>query len=482
MKINIFRHNINLNKIFKNKFICKTVFNLNKINKNNIFDITAFLLSICFAILGSIISLNRFWQYDIWYYDFGIFDQAIWRAAQFKAPIIDHFRVSGKWIWADHFNPSIFLFSIIYLFTDKSQALLIAHNIVIGLSGFVLYLIGRKFLGRLASIIVLTAYFLYYGLQNAAYHGFQDVTVMTLFLSLTYYFIVNKKAFFYWIFFIITLGFKETLAFLGIGISIFIFLYNPKWKKIAVLSFFYSVFYGLITTKLIIPYFSSGHYYYLEEYSINTTFIRLWQKIIDKQVLINLFWNMASFFFLPLLQLKLLPIIFLDIVVRSLSDRYILGLHYNAEIAPTLFMSTVFALNNIKKTFNYQTMCLSVMCLFITSVVLFRFILHGPFLLAFNPVFYKHKYNFEYLEEPISLIPKNAKVAAQHNLTSRFFHQEVFILRPGWESFDPDFILFDLREGQNPNNFLGLDFEKKDQFFETILKNPNYKVIYQKNN
>lgn len=202
------------------------------------------------------------------------------------------------------------------------------------------------------------------------------------------------------------------------------------------------------------------------------------QRMFKKEVLTNFFWNMASFSFLPLFQLPLLPIIFFDLIVRSFSQRYTLGLHYNAEIAPTLFMATLFGLKTIKKFTNKNILYKTSLILALNSFLIFRFILHGPFLLGFNPVFYQHKKNFKFLDKPISLIPKNAKVAAQHNLTSRFFHQEVFILRPGWEEFNPDYIIFDLRPGQNPNNFLGIKEEEKEAFFDSVLKNPKYKVIY----
>ena len=64
-----------------------------------------------YTLAAVLVSLHRFWQFEVFYYDFGIFDSAIWKAAHFTAPIIDHFVVGGKVIFADHFSPSIFLLS-----------------------------------------------------------------------------------------------------------------------------------------------------------------------------------------------------------------------------------------------------------------------------------------------------------------------------------------------------------------------------------
>src|SRR5690606_312203 len=106
------------------------------IKKNASFlDYFAIFFFVIFALFGSLVSLHRFWQYDIYYYDFGIFDQALWKVAQFKAPIIEHLVVGGKWIFADHFNPSLFVLSPLYWFTDRSEIMLVAQAVCVALSG-----------------------------------------------------------------------------------------------------------------------------------------------------------------------------------------------------------------------------------------------------------------------------------------------------------------------------------------------------------
>lgn len=60
---------------------------------------------------------------------------------------------------------------------------------------------------------------------------------MTLFLALTYWTILNENKVLFWIFFLLTLGFKETLFVLGIGLSIFIFIIKPKWRLTSILVF-----------------------------------------------------------------------------------------------------------------------------------------------------------------------------------------------------------------------------------------------------
>lgn len=104
------------------------------------------VLAILYSTAGSLINVNRLWQYELGYYDFGIFSRPIWLVSRFKPPIIDHFVFSNRVNFADHFNPSIFLFSPLFWLTSHFEILLIAQSILVCLSSYVLFFIGRKIL------------------------------------------------------------------------------------------------------------------------------------------------------------------------------------------------------------------------------------------------------------------------------------------------------------------------------------------------
>ena len=234
---------------------------MNKISFEKMSKLTAFIVCLLFSIAGVVVSLHRYWQFEIWYYDFGIFDQAIWKVANFLPPIIDHFIVSQKIIWADHFHPSIFLFSPLYWLTDKSEVLLITQAVLVGASGYVLYLLSLKITKNwLTSLAVLLSYLLFTGLQNAVITEFHELALVPFPLMLTYWGILQKKKKLFLISFIITLGFKETLFLLGIGLSMFLFFYQKEWRKLALFTLIYSLLWGFLSIKIIIPYFSGGLY------------------------------------------------------------------------------------------------------------------------------------------------------------------------------------------------------------------------------
>src|SRR3989344_5916774 len=196
--------------------VLKIYFDRIKLKNKTYIDFIAYALCLVFISASILVSLNRYWQYEVFYYDFGIFDQAIWNVSRFQPPIIDHLVVSGKWIFADHFNPSIFLLSPLFWFTDRSEVLLIAQAVVVGLSGFIIYIIGRSLTNNaFFSLSILICYFLFIGLQNAIISDFHEVTVMILPLTLLFWAILQRRIWFYFVFFLVTLGFKESGFLLG---------------------------------------------------------------------------------------------------------------------------------------------------------------------------------------------------------------------------------------------------------------------------
>ena len=51
------------------------------------------------------------------------------------------------------------------------------------------------------------------------------------------------------------------------------------------------------------------------------------------------------------------------------------------------------------------------------------------------------------------------------------------ILRDNYEVYNPDYIVLDLRDEQNPNVFFGL--KDKDSLLTFLLRDKNYEAIFQ---
>lgn len=447
-------------------------------------DALAILLFILFSIVGSIISVVRFWQYDVFYYDFGIFDQAIWRVSRFEAPIIEHLVVGGKWIFADHFNPSLFLLSPLYWISNRSEIMLIAQAIVVAGSGLVIYFIGKEVLKKKFLPLTITlCYFLFIGLQNAVITDFHEVTIMTLPLTLVYLAFVKQKKILYFIFLLITLGFKESTFLLGVGIGISIILLNNKWLKMGIFTIITSIMWGLLAIKIIIPYFSGGIYQYSSDihFGIKEIIIAFFDNPIKIKTLV---FSFMSFGFLPLLSPAFWFLLFQDFLVRFLPiysyTRWGFGLHYSAQLSPILAISSFYALLFLLRFKRIEKINFLIgLILIINAMILSRFILHAPFGLSYNSAFYNATKNFIFLNNLVDKVPPDKTVMTHNNLAVRFTHNpNVWLPRLDYESLAPEYILFDMRGGQNPNNFFGT-VKGPERILRKVKNDKNYTILYK---
>lgn len=449
------------------------------IEKYRGFELVAWLLAGSVALAASLITVNRFWQYDLGYYDFGIFDVALWKVAHFQKPVIDHFVVAGSINLADHFTPTLYLLAPLFWLFPHSEVLLVAQSVIVSVSAMVLFYLARSYvkLNGLAAVTLVVMYLGFTGLQNALYTDFHELTVMTLPLMLAYAAILkNKKSWFvFW--FLLALGCKESIFLVGVGLAGFIYWYQPKWKKFAFGVGLFSLLYGLVVIKGVIPYLSGGIYGYAPNLP-TSPLVLLSQLVWPPLKIKTVFEVFLSFGFLPLVSPPVVGIVLLNLATRFLSAgaiRWDLGMHYNAEIAPTLAIG---AMLGLKQLSHWRPKCMIPVCvaLMVLTLILYRLVFHGPLSLAYHPAFYETTKAMRFLDPLLAVVPPGAKVLAQNNLASRLLHQNVCILRDEYESYQADYILLDVRAGQKPANYLGI--KDLPKLLENLKNDPNYTVVY----
>ncbi len=459
--------------------------------KQRAIDLSAYLFMAVYTLAAVLVSLHRFWQYEVFYYDFGIFDAAIWNVAHLRPPIVDHFVIGGKVIFADHFSPSMFLLSPLYWVTSRPEALLIAQSLAVGLSALVLYALGKRILKNpFAPLAVTVSYLLFVGTQNALIADIHEVTFMMLPLMLVFYAIVANRKKLFWISFFITLGFKESSSLLGLGLAAYIYLYNRRWAKTALLVASISALWGYVTTQIIIPYFYGQKYFYTPSLSSNPLII-LWSFFDDPVKRKTLLLSFVSFGFLPLLYPPAWPLLLQDIAARFMqkefSLRWGLGLHYSAQLAVLMAFSSIMSLNALFARFRSNIVSTGA-CLLLIALPLYlhQFKLHGPLGLAYNPAFYAHTKNFQFLDTLIAKVPKGATVMTQNNIAPHMIHtHNVLLLRDSYTDYMPEYFVIDARDGQNFNDFFGVRIEvlksllAKDSRYEVSFRTDD-QIIYKR--
>jgi len=360
--------------------------------------------------------------------------------------------------------------------------LLIAQAIAVGGSALILYTIATNVLKtRLARFAVVISYLLFVGLQNALIADIHEVTFMTLPLMGVFYAVVTKKKLLFWTCFLITLGFKESSALLGVALGMFIYLFNAKWRHIAIVTGFISLLWGVLATQVIIPYFYGRPYFYTPHLDPNP--LRILSMFVDDPIKRKtVLMSFVSFGFLPLLYPPAFLLMLQDFATRFLQNdftlRWGLGLHYNAQMAVILAFSTVMGFHTLERKVKSRALFLALsVFLIMTSIVLHRFVLRGPLGLSYNPAFYKNTENFAFLNDLISRVPKGTTVMTMNNIAPHMIHtHRVFLLRGVYEDFMPEYFVLDLRDGQNYNNFFGADIEAVKL---TLPKDTRYEVHYR---
>ncbi len=365
----------------------------------------------------------------------------------------------------------MFLLSPIYWLTDRPEALLIAQAIAVGISALVLYFLGKRMLKNgPGALAVVSAYLLFVGTQNALIADIHEVTFMMLPLMLCFYAIVTKRKAVFWINFLITLGFKESAALLGVGIAMLIYFVNKDWLKTAIQVGILSILWGALTTQVIIPYFFGEPYFYTPTIT--------WSFFDDPVKRKTLLMSLISFGFLPLLYPPAWLLIVQDIAARFMQKeftlRWGLGLHYSAQLAVIMAFSSIMALQKYKKYITFTSIVLIIL-----SLYLHQFKLHGPLGLAYNPAFYAHTKNFAFLDDLVANVPKGTTVMTQNNIAPHMIHtHQVYLLRDVYDDYMPEYFVLDVRAGQNFNNFFGA---KIDVLLASLRKDPRYEITYQTN-
>ncbi|MBP7842509.1 DUF2079 domain-containing protein [Candidatus Woesebacteria bacterium] len=445
--------------------------------------VLSLILGIFFTIFVTV-SLHRYWQYAAWYYDFGIFYSAISRVARLEPPIIDHYIFPGQNILSDHFHPIIFLLSPFVALFETGETLLVMQTLFITLSGLFVYLTAKEVLKKkFEAFCILGIYFSFIGLHNALITEFHELALLPLPLMLFFYGLVKKHKGWYFLGLIGVLFSKESAFIIPAWFGLVVAFQNKGfWRKAGIATTLFSVAYGFSVVRIIMPAISGKEYYYLNDAMTN----------IDKVSLLNelkietIFKSFLSFGFLPIFAPEFLPPIIFNWLTRFTSlatTRHDLGMHYNAEIAPTFIMATLYGWFRVKKLikvlykkikaiqFQFLLFTLTLFALFFST-----YILKSPALLFFNPAFYAHTKNQVFLEKLVSNIPDDGLVMAQTNIAAKIANRNVIMLRDSYDIFEPDYIVLDIRAGQEPNNFLGIGDITK--IAKDIDGDENYVLFY----
>ena len=450
---------------------------------DRILILTFYFFLFLYTLLFSLITINRYLQYEVFYYDFGIFERAIYLMSQFKIPIIDHYILTDKISFADHFNPSLILISLIYKILPKPEFLLFLQVLFVSLSGYMIFLIGKEISKNLTfSVFLSLSYLFFIGTQNALIADFHAITLSNLFYALFVYFYLKSDFKKFLVSYLIFLGFKEHLFIAGVLTLLSLWLFKNQWKKKLMLTSLLSIAYGIIVIKILMPFLSGKFYLYSPEFPGSPKEILL-RFFTPKEKIKTLLFSFASFGFLPIINLKFYPPVLSDFFVRFVPEntqgRWGLGLHSSIQSAILLATSAALSFPILKKWIK-RGLILNIFTIIIfTFSILLNLKKRPPIILGLIPDFYRNTKNFKFLNELVDQIPRQCSVMTQNNLLPHLTHnKKIWMLRKNYKSFSPDTIILDLRPGQNPSNFWPLKETDLLKIKKKLDKDKSYKLYY----
>ncbi len=447
------------------------------------FDKFIFGVIFIYFIVFSVISVNRYWQYQTNYLDFGIYDEAIWKASRFRVPIVDKGE-NGRINLADHFTPGMYLLSPVYWFTDSREVMFVLQVLAVSLAAWVGYLIAKTRIGNKIALFSLIVSFLgFVGTQNALITDIHEITYAVLPLMLVFWAIEKNKWKHFFVFLILLLSFKENLAGVAVGIGLYIiFRYRKTHVRKGLFAIIIGLVWGALVTMYVIPFMNQGVYAYTPTHLEGENLIQMLSRYFSTQTKRDtLFYTFSTFGFLPIFDIASWALIaehYLErFVLSTAGTRIDLGFHYNAIIVPILFMSSLNTLEFMKKRVSGKVVS-TISVLTIAWVLIYsRFIYHGPIDLFYNRAFYEQRKHVKYQDEFVAMFPKEGLVLTQNDLGARLTHgPDVRLLRKEYEYLNPDYVILNLTPGQNPNSYYPATYDIAVAIKDFYLSHPDYEL------
>lgn len=350
-------------------------------------------------------------QFDSFWYDFGILDETIWKLSRFHMPSIP--ALGNRIVWGDHFNPSAMLVAPFYWLTSNQRIIIVAQVGYVTLSALFLYQVLTKLVNNVTlRISLLVSYLWFVGMQNAMYTDIHNMVFAVLPLSVILWAIVYERWSWYWLALIWFLGWQENSAGIVLGLSIYVWFKNSKFKRKAVITAVIGILYAILVTQFVMPLYLGSNYQYSPEIPKNlldlvSSFFYPWIKLK------TIVGSLAQFTFLPLFFPPLWPAIgeqYLErFVFNNAATRWDMGFHYNAILAPLFLLSSAEFISKLQSKVkgNFLFTILAVVNLSMLFG-LHRFYYHGPFDLVFRTEYWGQVERNTHYKHFLKTLPKQA--------------------------------------------------------------------------
>lgn len=449
-----------------------------------------------------------FLRYDNFFagrFDLGNMDQTVWNTINGRIfQMTDPNATETVSRLNFHSDFILILISPLYLIWANPKMLLLLQTIVLASGALFIFLIARKVLKEKSLALTFSALFLLNpSVQFANLYDFHAVTLGTTLLLATFYFFI-KKSYILFLFFALLSGLSKEdiwviVALLGLALVLRVFFENKfklKFSKKQLVEIFIGLFLFLTSAIifylliwLIMPQLRGASHFALSYYSgfgdspseVSKNIILMPFKTISiisssqrVEYLVQLFLPFGFTSFLsPLFLIFAMP----DLLINLLSSNKPLReiyYQYTSAITPFIIISSIYAINFLKKRF--VRLENNFVIFYLVTTTLFSAYLYGPLpggKHANLQMFNNQLSNRIAIEDFISKIPKNHSVTASNNLGSHLSHRKNLYNIP-IATDSADMILFLLND-----YFAQPPLSVQKEMAKSLEKSGNYILVYK---
>lgn len=434
------------------------------------------------AAIYGVMSVVKHSHYET-FSDLGINNQGIWQFSQFRWPISSYH--VGLPFLADHFSPILAVLAPLYWFFPGERTLLFVQPFIILSAIIPFFLISYKMTkSKLFSLAVIFAYSFYIPLQNVIFYDFHKVIFIPLLLAWAYYFLITKRLRLLILSLFLLLITKEEVGFLVAAFGTYIFIFHREYSRWGLLWAAIGFLFPFAVIKIIIPamggtYLYSGPFTDLLKNPLSAPFLFFnspvkWETIKD---------TFRPYAYLPLFSPIGLMLSLEDLFIRFADQqnviRWTIAYHYSAAISAIVVLGTIwsadFYTRFLPKHRKYLLVLLAVFLMVITRV---EQINRSAVLLIKRPIFWARAPWMDSLDKAIAIVPKEASVATQNNLSSHLSTRNNIYELPNIDK--AEFVLVDFHEGASGYNFWGEKDYYRKEIFDGIKAN-KYQILFSEN-
>jgi len=280
-----------------------------------------------------------------------LFSQSLWSTMNAGMPLYNS--IEGVLHFGIHNSPILLFFAPLYQIWPDPQALLFIRAVCLSLSIFPLYLIMRFNHSRAVSFILSVSFLFYLPVLTQMLFDFQEIQFLPLILFFTYYFWKKKEFLAYMIFSLLCLFVREELSSIVFMFGVYSFIKKREWKWILTPILLGGIW-GLLSFKLIIPFFSKNGQYYFN----HIVFADLLKPDLNARPMIfqaniqYLYWLLGPLLLiLPFLNwewILILPVLLGCLYTSYMPAKYI-GSHYQMAAAAVFFISLGSGINYLSQ-------------------------------------------------------------------------------------------------------------------------------------